>query len=114
MITLPNYNSQKYTILLQKAWNDLYNDNKLKRVDRDAANNGKDRFSNLQHYFSYIQELISLNKNYIMMPIDETPFVIDTNSRFITVPPLFASCGGVQSDSYAEIITFTVDRYFDY
>ena len=47
MITLPNYNSQKYTILLQKAWNDLYNDNKLKSVDRDAANNGKDRFSNL-------------------------------------------------------------------
>ena len=114
MITLPNYNSQKYTILLQKAWNDLYNDNKLKSVDRDAANNGKDRFSNLQHYFSYIQELISLDKNYIMMPIDETPFVIDTNSRFITVPPLFSNCGGVQSDSYAEIITFTVDRYFDY
>lgn len=114
MITIPNYDSKKYTVLLHQAWNELYEANRLKDKDRDAANNGKDSFSNLQHYFSYIQELVELDKNYIMMPIDEQPFVINANTRMINVPTNFANCGGVQSDSYAEIVTFTIDRYFDY
>jgi hypothetical protein len=48
------------------------------------------------------------------LPIDEAPFKIDANTRQIEVPADFIRCGGVQSDNYAEIATFTIDRYFDY
>ena len=49
-----------------------------------------------------------------MLPIDEAPFEIDANTRTIKVPSDFAKCSGVQSDNYSEIVTFTIDRYFDY
>lgn len=49
-----------------------------------------------------------------MLPLDEAPFEIDTNTRSIKVPEAFNKCAGVQGDNLCEIITFTVDRYFDY
>jgi hypothetical protein len=49
-----------------------------------------------------------------MLPIDEAPFKINADTREIEVPRDFAQCSGVEADNYAEIITFTVDRYFDY
>jgi hypothetical protein len=49
-----------------------------------------------------------------MLPSDEEEFTIDANSRTIDVPKDFRACGGVQFDNYAEIITFKIDRYFDY
>ena len=49
-----------------------------------------------------------------MLPLDEAPFEIDANARTIKVPEVFNKCAGVQGDNLCEIITFTVDRYFDY
>ena len=49
-----------------------------------------------------------------MLPLDEAPFEIDANERTIKVPGAFNKCAGVQGDNLCEIITFTVDRYFDY
>lgn len=49
-----------------------------------------------------------------MLPLDEAPFEIDANARSIKVPETFNKCAGVQGDNLCEIITFTVDRYFDY
>lgn len=114
MITLVNYDSTKNNILLKQAWNLLKDKTKLNETDLQAANNGKTQFSDFAHYLSYIEELNEINPKYLMLPIDETPFRIDANERTITVPPAFEKCGGVQSDNYAEIITFTIDRYFDY
>ena len=51
---------------------------------------------------------------YVMLPLQEEPFVIDLNSRNIIVPNAFKLCAGVQSDQIAEMIIFEVDRYFDY
>ena len=54
---------------------------------------------------------------YIMMPLDkvgEDAFEINLNSRTITVPAAFSKIGGVQADQMAELIVFSVDRYFDY
>lgn len=59
-------------------------------------------------------DLISINPNYALLPLDEPPLEIDANTRQISVPSSFSKCAGVQNDQLCEIITFTVDRYFDY
>ena len=124
MITLLNHESNnwdKYNVLFKKAWKYLLSPNPenptetlLKSEDKAAADSGKEAFSNLAHYFSYIKELILHDPLYLMLPIDEAPFEINANTREIKIPSDFAKCSGVQSDNYAEIITFTIDRYFDY
>ena len=124
MITLLNHESNnwdKYNVLFKKAWKYLLRPDPeqptktlLKSEDKEAADDGKEAFSNLAHYFSYIKELISHDPLYLMLPIDEAPFEINANTREIKIPADFAKCSGVQSDNYAEIVTFTIDRYFDY
>lgn len=49
----------------------------------------------------------------MMLPLDEEPFVIDANSRIITVPNQFKNGVGVTGDHLAEIIYFAIDRYYD-
>jgi hypothetical protein len=116
MITVAQFdnsvNAEKWRSLFEKSWKYLKDNNKLKT--RDANENGKIAFSNLAHYFSYLEDLISENPMYLMLPIDEEPFEINANTREIKIPSAFSKCSGVQSDNNAEIITFTIDRYFDY
>lgn len=115
MITLFNYESQRQAILFEKAWKYLYEHGDLTDNDTEAATRyGKNTFSDLQHYFAYLPELIEHKPLYLMLPIDEEPFEINANTREIEVPPSFQQCSGVQSDNYAEIVTFIIDRYFDY
>lgn len=116
MITMLNQdtNFDKYTVLFRNAWKDLLDRNALEDADKDAAEKGKIAFADLAHYFAYIKDLITIDPTYVMLPIDEAPFEINANTRTIKVPPSFRTCSGVQSDNYAEIVTFTVDRYFDY
>ena len=48
------------------------------------------------------------------MPIDEPPFVINANSRQIEIPSDFKKNGiAVVGDHLAEILYFTIDRYYD-
>ena len=123
MITMldQDKNLNKYNILFKDAWKTLLQPDAdhpemtlLKPADIEAANDGKTAFSDLAHYFSYIEELIAIDPIYLMLPIDEAPFEIKANTREIKIPPEFAKCSGVQSDNYSEIVTFTIDRYFDY
>ena len=119
MITMFNNDSKKQTILFEQAWDYLKtipeSDGGLTSADIEAANRyGKNTFSDLAHYFAYLPALIRHKPKFLMMPIDEAPFVINANTREIKVPPEFAKCSGVQSDNYAEIVTFTINRYFDY
>ena len=56
-------------------------------------------------------ELLALNKHkYMMLPIDEAPFVINANTRAITAPKIVV----LQNDQVAEMVIFTIDRFFDY
>lgn len=117
MITVANANSlKKYTVLFKDAWKVLKDAGRLQTKDLTAAEKGQDQFTDLAHYFAYIKDLLeeSPDSRYVMMSLDEEPFKIDANSRQIQVPPAFERCSGVQYDNYAEIITFTIDRYFDY
>lgn len=71
----------------------------------------------------YFMELDNIKKLYsagegdgywFILPRDEELFEIDANSRTIKVPTDFNKNGiGVQGDHNAEVIYFSVDRYFD-
>ncbi len=53
---------------------------------------------------------MDIDVSYMMLPLDETPFAINADTRAITTPKLVV----LQYDQLAETIMFTVDRYFDY
>lgn len=72
------------------------------------------RFLSLDGYFAHMQDLVLTDPVFTMIPSDEEPFTIDANTRTITIPPAFDKCAGVVGDDMCEIVTFTVDRYFDY
>ena len=76
----------------------------------DAA----EQITSLDEYFSYIEDLNHINRKYTILPLDEEPFVIDANTRTITVPKSFKTNGiSVQGDEAAETIYFIIDRFFD-
>ena len=76
----------------------------------DAA----EQITSLDEYFSYIEDLNHINRKYTILPLDEEPFVIDANTRTITVPKSFKTNGiSVQGDEAAETIYFKIDRFFD-
>lgn len=57
--------------------------------------------------------------NFIMLTskdgvINESPLVINLDTRMITVPSAFATCASVQNDQLAELVIFEVDRFFDF
>lgn len=65
----------------------------------------------------YLQRLEDIQnqsqlKELVMLPADEPRFVIDANSRTISIPDEFTFLG-VQNDHAAETIYFEIDRYFD-
>jgi hypothetical protein len=73
-----------------------------------------DSITTLEEYFCNLKTLHGLSDRYIMLPLDETPFDIDANSRNITVPANFKKNGlSVQGDEIAETIFFRIDRFFD-
>ena len=51
-------------------------------------------------------------KNLTQIPSDEPRFIIDSNTRQITIPDEFTFLG-VKNDANAETIYFEIDRYFD-
>lgn len=73
-----------------------------------------ERFLSLEGYFAHMADLIATDASYVLIPTDEEPFVIDANARTISIPAAFNKCAGVVGDDMCEIITFTIDRYFDY
>lgn len=72
------------------------------------------RFLSLDGYFAHMKDLVLADPVFTMIPSDEEPFVIDANARTISIPAAFNKCAGVVGDDMCEIVTFTVDRYFDY
>lgn len=99
-----------YAKLLDKAYNQLLTTGDyLSEAEKELG-----KFTNLESYFAHMSDLIDINPNYVLLPLDEAPFEINANARTITVPADFVKCAGVQNDEMCEIVTFTVDRYFDY
>lgn len=73
-----------------------------------------EQITSLDEFFSYIEDLNVINRKYTILPLDEEPFVIDADTRTITVPKAFKDNGiSVQGDEVAEILYFKINRYFD-
>jgi len=123
-------NNAKYANLFSKAW---------KALEKDLTEDEKklDGFTRLEEYFTRMQTLTDKHikevegisdifdeKNnvyyakfakFLMLPLDETPFEINTNSRQITVPDNFRKYGvSLHGDQIAETLLFRVDRFFDF
>ena len=80
-----------------------------------VVENGE-QITTLEEYFCYIADLHMIDKKFTILPLedDENFFVIDANTRKITVPESFAKNGvSVQGDEVAEMVYFKIDRYFD-
>lgn len=69
--------------------------------------------NNLNDYFMNLKNLADKNAKFLILPIDEETFDINANTREIIIPKSFSSGVGVQGDEIAEIIYFTIDRYYD-
>lgn len=99
-----------YTQLFSKAYDKLKAAGKLSQEEQDIG-----YFTSLDSYFAHMADLIDINPNYALLPLDEDPLEIKANSRKIDVPTAsFGKCAGIEHDNVCEIVTFTVDRYYDY
>lgn len=88
---------------------------------------GSDKFktapmNNIDDYFACLAELARIENQYpdqvdpifTILPATEQTFNIDADKRSIAIPENFAKYGvGVQGDEIAEILYFSIDRYFD-
>lgn len=98
----------------EKAMMKYLQDSKGNYILDEKGEKIKAPISSLQEYFSYIQELSSLDMTYTVLPLDEEPFEIDANTRQITVPEAFKTNGiSVQGDEISEIVYFRIDRFYD-
>jgi hypothetical protein len=78
--------------------------------------------SNIDDYFACLAELARIEEDhpeqidpiFTILPATESTFNIDADKRTILIPDNFARYGvGVQGDEIAEILYFSIDRYFD-
>ncbi|MBQ5474885.1 MAG: hypothetical protein IIT65_09310, partial [Lachnospiraceae bacterium] len=77
----------------------------IRTLDEYLLNIGQLREKELEEEYSL---------RFSRLPVDEPPFHINANSRQIEVPSDFKKNGiAVIGDHYAEILYFTIDRYYD-
>lgn len=134
MVTyLDNSNAKKYHILFDKAANLLKSKqpesltNSLKSISTDPNVSNDELWqdftiSSLNEYFAYLKDIVEVAAQestdaarfYVRLPLDEDVFAINANTREIVVPRNFENNGiGVQGDELAEVVYFTIDRFFD-
>lgn len=103
MIINVESNKNGYLDLFRKSY---------KLIHADAGPD--DRFSSIEEFFANFGDIVDLDRNYLIrLPIEEPVLAIDANKRTIDTT-LFSKCTNVQSDQMAEILVFSIDRYFDY
>ena len=106
IITINEKNANLYNALFAKAYQALKAANKLK----PEFENEEGRFLSLDDYFAHMSDLLALDVTYMMLPLDETTFAINANTRSISTPKIVT----LQNDQIAETVVFTIDRFFDY
>lgn len=86
----------------------------------NAKSGGTLNITNMEDFFGNLLDIAALGDNneglkYLRLPVDEPIFEINANTRKIEIPSDFKSNGlSVQGDHLAEIVFFSIDRYFDY
>lgn len=110
MITVFDSSNYAQQVFFKEAYATLAAQGNI--LNQDEINAGK--FLSLDGYFAHLEQLIGIEPKFVMIPSDESPFEINANTRTINIPSSFSKCAGVVGDNMSEIITFTIDRYFDY
>lgn len=96
---------------------------RIAEINQALADKGESiRIDSFESYYANIVKISQLATNFhnapykfFLMPLDEPMFEINANQRTITVPNHFSKNGvGVYGDHMAEVLYFSVDRYFDY
>ena len=119
MVTyISSANADKYNLLFDKASKML-----IEKPPADRPDSFSEDFAitTLNEYFAYLEDLVKISDQedisrfFVRLPLDEDFFEIDANSRTIKVPnSSFGRYGvGVQGDELAEVVYFTIDRFFD-
>lgn len=99
----------------------------FEKAKKALSEYGSDKFktapmNNIDDYFACLAELARIENEYpeqidpifTILPATEQTFNIDADKRSIAIPENFAKYGvGVQGDEIAEILYFSIDRYFD-
>lgn len=106
IITINEKNASLYNALFAKSYQALAAAGKL----REGFENSEGRFLSLDDYFAHMSDLLALDITYMMLPLDETAFTINANTRAISAPKIVA----LQNDQIAETVVFSIDRFFDY
>lgn len=79
-----------------------------------AMGNPEGTIQSLEQFFTKYSSLADLNNAFKVLPLDEPTFDINADTRVITVPDSFKKNGiSVQGDQIAEIVYFTIDRFYD-
>ena len=101
-------NSDLYRQLFDKA------EIALNGADAQPDSEGYIAIHSLDEYFAMFEDLSAKQHLFKILPLDKPTFDIDANTRDIKVPEVFRKNGiGVQGDQLAEILYFTIDRYFE-
>ena len=88
----------------------------------DLLNEGSDEFQqiiyDLDSYFQNLETLMSNDRSFLKLPLDEPYFeIVDderSGRRIIKIPADFQKNGiSVQGDESAEMVFFSIDRYYD-
>ena len=109
MIINVDSNLEAYKHLLQSSY-ELLSDRDL--LPEEYA--GQDRFNSIEEMFANMATIVQAQPNYLIkLPIEEPTLKIDANKRSIDTT-LLNHITSVQSDTMAEILVFSVNRYFDY
>lgn len=89
-------------------------------INKQLGYNDDNGIADIGDYFMELENIKSAleagkgDPYWLIIPGDEELFEIDANSRSIKIPTEFSKNGiGVQGDHMAEVIYFSVDRYFD-
>ena len=110
MITVFDSSNYAQQVFLREAYATLAAQGNILNPEEIAAG----KFLSLDGYFAHMNHLVNVQPKFVMIPSDESPFEINANTRTISVPASFSKCAGVVGDNMCEIVTFTIDRYFDY
>lgn len=86
----------------------------FERANTTLTLTGDSTIDSLDKYFSVLKDLTDEDITYGYLPLDEPTFDINADTRVITIPSDFKKNGiSVKGDHYAEVLYFTINRYFD-
>lgn len=106
IITMNEKNKAAYDALFARAYKALKDKGQL----REDCIHEDERLHGIEEYFAHMEYLAQLDPLFVMIPLDEAEFVINANTRSISAPKITV----VQKDNSAEMLIFTIDRYFDF